>query len=63
MVDRNRPSRTYTLDPEVAAYLDQKHINASRLIDAAIRDKVSETAIEAAAVAAGVYSDEEDEDR
>lgn len=61
MVDRNRPARTYTLAPDVVAYLDQDHINASRLVEAAVREKVADHAIADAASRAGV--EQEDADR
>jgi len=57
--NRSRPRRQVTLSPEVDAYLGQQHINASGLVDAAVREIVTDTALEQAGV--GEYSDENDD--
>jgi hypothetical protein len=55
---RNRPKWSGTLAADVVAYLEQPEINASRLVEAAIRDKVREEAIEEAARDAGMSKED-----
>jgi len=63
MTERTRPRKQLTFSKDVYHYLDQPEINASRLVEAAIRDKVSEKHINRAASNAGMTSDEIEEAR
>jgi len=58
MAQRNRPRRAFTIDPAVAAYLDQDVVNASRVIDQAVLDFVGVSALEKAARDADLDSSE-----
>lgn len=61
--DRNRKRLESTLAADVHAYLKQPHINASGLIEAAIRDKVDDAHIKQAARQAGMSDEEIEEAR
>jgi len=60
---RNRPSMETTTAADVYHYLQQDHINASRLIEAAVRDKVDDAHIKQAAREAGMSEEEIEEAR
>lgn len=59
MAERNRPRRTFTLDPAINAYLGRGDVNAGRLIDQLVYQNVSTEKIRAAADEAGVRGDSE----
>ena len=63
MSDR-KPRMTFTVSPELKAYLSQPHINASGLVEACIRGEaeVPTGHIEKAAAEAGVGRFAEDSD-
>jgi len=61
MTERTRPRKQLTFSEDVYHYLSQPEINASGLVEAAIRDKVNDTNIRRAARTAGMTSEEIDE--
>lgn len=56
--DQSRPQWCGTLAPDVVAFLRQPEVNASRLVEAAVREKVAERRIYGAARDTGMTKEE-----